>query len=159
MEKLPNINSTSSIIIYFKVHDFLFYEKFIISLKNFFTCFFLKIINTFSEIVFQYIYLQLKFTNKTSKKYKILNIIFKNSDLDFYDKIFSNHLFEYFLKTHLTKMENQVLKFLILNIDETKIYNRTGMDSIFINKRIEGIRKKFKKFMEKEDFHFKNYTS
>ena len=33
------------------------------------------------------------------------------------------------------------------------------MDSIFINKRIEGIRKKFKKFMEKEDCHFKNYTS
>lgn len=42
MEKLPNINSTSSIIIYFKVHDFLFYEKFIISLKNFFACFFFK---------------------------------------------------------------------------------------------------------------------
>ncbi|WP_373080285.1 hypothetical protein [Fusobacterium varium] len=160
MEKLlasSNIKPASSIIITFKVSDFLFYEKNAKVLKNYFNIFSSKSINIFSEIIFYYIYLQLKFANKTNKKSKILNIIFKDSDIEFYNKNFNNKLFEYFLKAHLTKMENQLLKFLLLDIDTARIYKETGMDIIFINKRIEGIRRKIEKFIEIKNYDLKNY--
>ena len=160
MEKLlasSNISPTSSIIITFKVRDFLFYEKYAKILKKFFNTFFSKSANILSEIIFYYIYLQLKFANKTDKKHRILNVIFKDSDSEFYSSSFSNELFEYFLKTHLTKMENQILKLLLLDIEMIKVYDETGMDSVFINERIEGIRRKFEKFIKTENYNLKNY--
>lgn len=126
-------------------------------LKKFFNTFFSKSANILSEIIFYYIYLQLKFANKTDKKHRILNVIFKDSDSEFYSSSFSNELFEYFLKTHLTKMENQILKLLLLDIEMIKVYDETGMDSVFINERIEGIRRKFEKFIKTENYNLKNY--
>lgn len=152
-------NSESSIIITFKVRDFIFYEKYVKIFKKNFVTFFSKPTNIFSEVIFYYIYLQLKFANKTSKKHKILNIIFKGSDIEFYNNSFNNKLFEYFLKTHFTKMENQLLKFLILDIDRSKIYKETKMDSLFINKRINGMKRKIEKFIKFESYDFKNSTS
>ncbi len=150
MKKLltsSNIESASSIIP-FKVSDFLFYEKYAKISINFFNTTFSKAVNGFSEIIFYYIYLQLKLINKTNKKYKILNIFFIGPDVEFYSRIFNNNLFEYFINTHLTQMEKQLLKFLILDTDKAKIYKETGMDVIFIDKRINGIRRKLEKFIE-----------
>lgn len=140
-----NTKLTSSIIITFKVQDFLFYEKYIVKI--------------FSEIVFHYIYLQLKFVSKTNKKNKILSIIFENSDITYYSSSFSNDSFKFFLKTHLTKMENQLLNLLILDIDQDKIYKETGMDSTFITKRIKGIERKIEKFIKIEDYVRRNNAS
>ena len=154
-----NTKLTSSIIITFKVQDFLFYEQYAEILKEFLKSFISKIVKIFSEIVFHYIYLQLKFVSKTNKKNKILSIIFENSDITYYSSSFSNDSFKFFLKTHLTKMENQLLNLLILDIDQDKIYKETGMDTTFITKRIKGIERKIEKFIKIEDYVRRNNAS